>query len=100
MTTRQRLKQHIGTADVTMNESMWSHLVQVVEGSCHVQTDPSSLRRMSLAASQLVPETGGHQLCQDHHLSFQGGSNELQQVGVADSGSYVHLSLEELDVVG
>ena len=45
------------------------------------------------------PQAGGHQLHQDNHLTTNGGSNELQQVGMADFSSHIHLSLEQLDVI-
>ena len=98
-TIGQRLKEDVGTADVTMNEGVWPHQVEVVEGSGHVQTYPSGLVVSHWLFLQLPPQTGGHQLCQDHHLSFQGGSNELQQVGVTYSGGHIHLSFEQPDVV-
>ena len=34
----ERFKEDIGTADVTMNERVWLHQVEVVEGSGHIQT--------------------------------------------------------------
>ena len=82
-----------------MNERAWSHEVEVVEGSGHIQTDHVDMLGEYCLLLQLFPQTGGHQLCQDHHLSFQGGSNELQQVGMAYSGGHVHLSFEQSDVV-
>ena len=95
----QRCKEDIGTTDVAVNERVWSHEVEVVEGSGHIKTDHDGLIWRHWLSLQLLPQTGGHQLCQDHHLSFQGGSNECQQVGVAYSGGHVHLSFEQLDVV-
>ena len=82
-----------------MNERVWSHEVEVVEGSCYINTDHVDMFREYCLLLHLLPQTGGHQLCQDHHLSFQGGSNELQQVGVAYSEGHVHLSFEQPNVV-
>ena len=79
-----------------MNERLWLHLVQVVEGSCYVQTYGSSLAGRQIFHLHLSPQTGGHQLCQDDHLSFLGGSDELEQVGVAYSGGHVHLTPNQL----
>jgi hypothetical protein len=39
VTVGQRLKEDVGTADVTMNERVWSHQVEVVESSKHVKTN-------------------------------------------------------------
>ena len=45
----QRLKEDIGTADIMLNERVWSHQVEVVEGSENMLEDNHS---------------------QNHHLSF------------------------------
>ena len=38
-TIRQRLKEDIRTADVTMNERVWLHQVEVVEGSQYIKAN-------------------------------------------------------------
>ena len=72
------IQKDIGTADVSMDDGIWFHQVEVVEGPGHIETDGDDLLLWEVSLSENSSQTGGHQLCQDNELTKKGGSDELE----------------------
>ena len=98
----RRLEEDVGTAEVPVDDGVGRHVVEVVESAGHVDCDGEEVLQREILSGTSVDqssETGRHELGQNGHASLQSGSEESQQVGVADSRRHVHFTSEQTSVV-
>ena len=89
------LQENVGTADVPVDDRVWSHEVEVVQNSCHVQADGGDLMERDGSLLQHCSEAGGQELSQDDYLTLQGGPHKLDEVWVTNARSHIHLPSEK-----
>ena len=99
LVVRQWIKQYISTTDVTMEYWVRSCLVQVVQSTSYTDQYWNDLVTVELTELQYFPKTGVHEFCNNERCSFISGRYELHKIWMKTSGSHIHFSRKQLQVV-
>ena len=99
----QRLQKDIGTADVSVDDGIWLHEVEVVKSKGDIATDGHCVTQwqVNFLVSENCSQVGRHQFSKDDELArvVERGADELEEVGVTDPRGQVDLADKQSAVV-